>query len=595
MKQKIKAKKGFTLIEVVVGTAIAAILIVGVLSSYSILTTNIKVARQQTILSSLTANYLEIVKNLPYSQIGTVNGNPSGTLADSGNPISTTIEGLQFRVYYEVTYIDDPADGTVVAGTDVAPNDYKQVKMSILNVSTNKTTWYLTNVSPKGLENTTNAGAIWVKVFDATGQPVSGASVHIENLALNPDIQLDRQTDSAGNWVEVGLPASANNYHIVVTKAGMSTDQTYPITVANPNPTKPDSTVVNGTVTQISFAIDLLSNLTIRTLDQNCQDLSGINMNVRGAKQIGNSPVIYKFNNNYSSVAGQIVLSNIEWDTYTPTMLTGQNYTVYGTSPIQQIIVLPGTNQTFTIVLGPLSTNSILVIVKDAATGAALEGAALHLKKSTSQEYFGATGGSVWLQKDWTGGSGQVLFTNQTKYFVDDGNVNINSAPTGLRLKKTGGNYALSGNLESSTFDTQLANNNFSTISWEPTSQIASTAVKFQIASNNDNLTWNFKGPDGTASTYYTVPGTSVNPLHDNNRYFRYKAFLTTTNNKKTPVLTSLQINYVTGCGLPGQAVFPGLNSGQYDLDVALAGYATKVISNMNINGNQTLEVLMSP
>src|SRR4051812_46751163 len=105
MKQKLK--KGFTLIEVVVGTAIAGLLIVGVLSSYQILAKNIKVARQQTILSSLTANYLEIVKNLPYSKVGTVNGNPTGTLADSANPISTTIEGQQFRIYYEVTYIDD--------------------------------------------------------------------------------------------------------------------------------------------------------------------------------------------------------------------------------------------------------------------------------------------------------------------------------------------------------------------------------------------------------------------------------------------------------------------------------------------------------
>ena len=541
------------------------------------------------------ANYLEIIKNLPYSKVGTVNGNPPGTLADASNPIMTSVEGQQFKVYYEVTYIDDPADGTIVAGTDAAPNDYKQVKMSILNVATNKTTYYLTNVSPLGLENTTNAGALWIKVFDASGQPISGASVHIENLALNPDIVLDRESDSSGNWVEVGLPASANNYHIVVTKSGYSSEQTYPITQANPNPTKPDSTVVNGTVTQISFAIDLLSNLTIRTLDQNCQPLNGVNMNVTGAKTIGLNPIIYKFNNNYSSAAGQIALTNIEWDTYTPTLLTGQNYTVYGTSPIQQITVLPNSSQIFTIVLGPQTTNSILVIVKDSATGSALQGASVHIKKSTGEEYFGATEGSVWLQKDWTGGPGQALFTDISRYFVDDGNVDTNSVPTGLRLKKTGGNYALSGNLESSTFDTQINNNNFTTISWEPTSQIASTSLKFQIASNNDNATWNYKGPDGTAASYYTVPGTTINSVHDNNRYFRYKVFLATTNNKKTPVLSSAQINYVSGCGLPGQSVFTGLNGGSYDLDITLAGYTTKIITNLNINGNQILQVIMTP
>jgi len=255
--------------EMVVGIAIAAILISGVLASYNVLARNVKVARQATILSSLAANYLEVIKNLPYSRVGTINGNPSGTLADSSNPIVTTIEGQQYRIYYEVTYMDDPADGTIVAGTDTAPNDYKQVKMSILNVATNVTTYYLTNVSPQGLENLSNAGAIWVKVFDASGNPVSGANIHIENLSLNPDIILDRQSDASGNWIEVGLPDSVNGYHIVVTKSGYSTDQTYPITQGNPNPIKADATVNNGVVTQVSFAIDLLSNLTIRTLDQN--------------------------------------------------------------------------------------------------------------------------------------------------------------------------------------------------------------------------------------------------------------------------------------------------------------------------------------
>lgn len=292
IRNKPKSDSGFTLIEAVAGVAIAGLIMVGVLASYSILAKNVKVARQQTILSSLAANYLEVIKNLPYSKVGTINGNPPGTLADASNPINATVEGQQYKVYYEVTYIDDPADGTIIAGTDVAPNDYKQIKMSILNVATNKTNYYLTNVSPLGLENTTNAGAIWIKVFNANGDPVDGASVHIENLALNPDIVLNRETDSSGNWVEVGLPASAHNYHIVVTKAGYSTEQTYPITGPNPNPTKPDLTVANGTVTQVSFAIDLLSNLTIKTLDQNCQPLNGVNMNVRGAKTIGLNPII---------------------------------------------------------------------------------------------------------------------------------------------------------------------------------------------------------------------------------------------------------------------------------------------------------------
>jgi prepilin-type N-terminal cleavage/methylation domain-containing protein len=588
---------GFTIIEVMVSVAIFALLAMGAIGAVAALQQSVKAAREKTELASLVAADLEIVRNLPYVSVGTVNGNPSGSLPDLNNPKSITIEGRNYSIYYEVTYYDDPADGTALLSTDTAPADYKQVKMFIKNNGTGNVTTILTNVSPKGLEGVQSAGALLLKVFNAQGQPVSGASIHITNTALTPNIILDRTTDSSGNWVEVGLPPSVNGYHITVTKTGYSSDQTYPITPQNPNPIKPDATVLVGQVTQVSFAIDLVANLTIKTLDQKCQNLNGVGVNVSGTKLIGTNPNVLKFNQNFSSVNGQIALTNIEWDTYIPALLAGQGLMVYGTSPIQQIDVLPGTSQTFTLVLGPQTTNSFLVIVKDAATGAALEGAQVHLQKggSNAQDYYGITGGSVLNQIDWTGGSGQADFTNTTQYFVDDGNVDINSIPTGLRLKKTAGDYASSGWLESSTFDTGANTTNYTTLTWAPSSQDPATTLKFQIAANNDNATWNYLGPDGTAGTYYTVSGSNISSALDNSRYARYRVFLSTTDTKSTPILTSVNINYVSGCFSPGQSIFTSLTSGNnYNLDVSLSGYQTYTNSSFTINGNQTLEVLLS-
>ena len=599
---------GFTLIELVVGVAVMTILLAGVLGATSSIVRSAKVAREKTILNSLVSADLEIVRNLPYSQIGTVNGNPTGALADASNPKSITSEGRSYQIYYEVTYLDDPADGTVLSSpADTAPNDYKQVKMFVREVASGKVTSILTNFSPKGLEGLVNAGALVITVFDAAGQPVPNASVHIENLAINPDIVLDRTTDSSGRWIEVGLPVWVNGYHIVATKTGYSTDQTYPITAQNPNPIKPDSTIANGTVTQVSFAIDLLSNLTIKTVNQFCQSISGVGINVRGAKTIGTSPTVYKFDNNYTSSGGQVQLSNIEWDTYTPVLQAGEPYTIYGTSPAQQVTVLPNTTQTFTFVLGAATTNSLRVIVKDAATGAPIEGAAVHLQKggSVPQDYYATTGGSVWSQADWSGGSGQTSWLPQPpnrvdKYASDDGNIDSNSAPTGMRLRKTSGKYALSGMAESSTFDTGTGASNFTTITWEPTSQNPATTLKFQIATSNDPAhTWvnaDFKGPDGTSGSYYTVSGTTINSVHDNNQYMRYRVYESTTDDKKTPVLTSLLVNYVSGCFTPGQVEFPGLTSGNnYDMDISIVGYQTYTENNFQINGNIVKEILMSP
>ncbi len=584
-----------------VTVVIFAILASAMLGTFILLNRTTRLAREKIVLSSLVNDYMEIVRNMPYSQVGTVNGNPHGNLPDFTNAFSSKIEGTTYKVYYEVTYIDDPADGTILAGTDSAPDDYKQVKMDILNTTTGIVTNVVTTVVPKGLEGTINAGALLLKVFDSQGNPVSGANFHITYPTTTPTIILDRQSDLSGQWIEVGLPASVNNYRIVVTKNGYSTDQTYPVTAANRNPTKPDATIVNGVVTSISFSIDTLANLNIKTLDSICQPLSGVNVNVAGAKLIGTSPNVYKFNQNFSSAAGLIGLSNIEWDTYTPTLLAGQSWIVRGTSPIQQIDVLPGTTQTFTMILGTNSTpNSLLIVVKDSASHTALENAVVHLQKggSTPQDYYATTGGSVWQQNSWTGGAGQASWSTSTPamYFQDDGNIDINSAPTGVRLRKTGGNYASSGWLESGTFDTGTSATNYTIISWQPASQSLGTSLQFQVAANNDNTTWNYIGPDGTSATYFTTPGTDMGSALDNKRYIRYKAFLSSTNNSKTAVLTSVSLNFVTGCFTPGQVIFSDLTAGQnYNLDVSLSGYQTQTISSVNINGNQSLEIDLSP
>ena len=190
---------------------------------------------------------------------------------------------------------------------------------------------------------------------------------------------------------------------------------------------------------------------------------------------------------------------------------------------------------------------------------------------------------------------GQDMFVNTDEYFTQDGNIDTSVAPTGLRLVQSSGSYVATGSLESSTFDTGGVST-FTTISWEPTSQNPQTELKFQVASNTDNLTWNYIGPDGTAATYYTVPGTNLHASHDGHQYIRYKAFLSTNDSSQTPVLTSVGINYVSGCFTPGQAVFPNVSGGSgYDLDISLSGYQSYSETNFTINGNLVTEVLLTP
>ncbi len=189
--------------------------LVGILGSYTALTRSVKAGREKVTLASLAANYLEVVRNLPYSQIGTTNGNPSGALPDQTNAVSKTIESRTYQIYYEVTNVHDPADP--VAGNPT----YKQVKMFIRNSGTGQITNFVTTVSPRNAVTNPNTGALQVQVIDANGEPVPDAQVHIENTALTPDVLLDRTSDAAGLWTEIGLTASVNGYHIVATKVGL--------------------------------------------------------------------------------------------------------------------------------------------------------------------------------------------------------------------------------------------------------------------------------------------------------------------------------------------------------------------------------------
>jgi len=595
MKIKIKTQRGFSLVEIIVVIGIMAILSSAIYGFFVAMRSAISNYREKVVISSLADQYLEIARNLPYSDIGTISGNPNGGLPDLPNPKTITVDNRDYQVYYAISYVDDPADGTFLLGTDFSPQDYKQVKLYVKNTLTNSLNYFLTNIAPEGVEGLGTGGALHIKVFDSVGQPVPGATIHITNSSISPAIDLTRTADSNGLWLEVGLTASANSYHISAYKSGYSTDQTHPSTTENPNPVKPDSTVSVGEITTVSFSIDKTSDLTFQTLSQACQALGNISLQVRGSKIIGTSPDVYKFDNSYNSGSyGQVTLSDIEWDNYSPTILSSL-YMIYGSAPDQQITVLPNTEQTFSLMLGPKTDNSLLITVKDSSTPTALEG--VNLELSSSGAFYNQTkitGGSAWLQQSWSGGADQDDFEDQTKYYSDDGNVSTSETPEALRLIKTGGDYATSGYLISSTFDTGTDQTEYSTLTWQPTSQDPSTSIKFQIAANNDNLTWNFSGPDGSSDTYYQTPGQAISSSNNSRRYVRYKVFLATEDTAKTPALTSVNLNYVSGCFTPGQAMFAGLQSAEdYQITATANGYVEKTISDIIIEGYNNLQILL--
>jgi hypothetical protein len=86
---------------------------------------------------------------------------------------------------------------------------------------------------------------------------------------------------------------------------------------------------------------------------------------------------------------------------------------------------------------------------------------------------------------------------------------------------------------------------NWSTLSWTATAA-GNTSVKFQAAaSNSANGPFNFVGPDGTVSTFFTSSGASLAQFNGF-RYLKYEALLGTTDRTQAPTLNDVTVCFLT-------------------------------------------------
>ncbi len=566
-------------------------------SGYTVMMKAIAVSRSRLTQSALANEKIEIINNLPYDSVGIVSGVPAGLILGTE---SISRGGSTYTINTIVRNIDDPFDGVIDgAPDDLAPIDYKLVEVQVTCTSCSNP--YLISstarIAPPEIETATTNGLLLIRAFDATGTALAGANVHMQNAATGPTITVDDTTDSLGELRILGLPPATQLYQVSVTKSGYSTDQTLTVGAAgNPNPVKPHSTITSSNTTQVSFAIDRTSTLNVRTSDSACIAIPSIAYNLKGAKIIGTTPTVYKYNQNLNSGgSGLNTLTPIEWDTYTATLAT-TSYTIAGTIPLMGTLVSPNTSTDLRVVLAPRVDRNLLVTVVSGTTGLPLSDASVRLRKG-AYDVTKTTGLGTTNQTSWSGGSGQATFTDITKYFSQDNNIAINNPAGDLKLLNVSGSYVASGDLTSSTFDTGSAND-YQTLSWSPSTQPAQTGtnpVRFQIATNNDNATWDFKGPDGTSGTYYTTPGTSIASVHDGDQYLRYKVLLQTSNSAYTPTISDISFTYTSSCIPPGQVLFTGRGSGNHTLTVSKTGYASQTITvAMSVN-EKTQTVTLVP
>ncbi len=255
--------RGMTLVDVIVGIALVVVVFVGI---FGLLRASLQVsglAKLKAAATEIAESQMEYIRSLEYDEIGTSGGIPSGIIPQNA---TSTNAGMVFAIRTYIVYVDDAADGIGAADTTGITTDYKLAKVTVSYQAANqqRQITVLSNISPDGIETTTGGGTIRVSVVNAVGSPVSGASVRITNPSASPAIDFTTFSDVSGAVLLPGAPTSTD-YRISASKSGYSTSTTYARDATNVNPTPGYLTVVGGSTTSGTFAIDTLATLILRT------------------------------------------------------------------------------------------------------------------------------------------------------------------------------------------------------------------------------------------------------------------------------------------------------------------------------------------
>lgn len=424
---------GFTLVETLVGASIFVILALSGYKAFGVLMDAVSASQAKIAGTTLANEKFEIMRNLPYTDVGILGGLPVGKIQRTEN---ITRDNFSFVVETTIRSVDDTFDGTIGGNpSDTSPADYKLVDLDIscptckifspLN--------FTTLVAPHALETASTNGALFIRVFDSSGVGVPSASVHIVNTQTNPDTIIDEITDNTG-WLRiVDAPVGTNAYNIIVTKAGYTEDQTYPIGgVAGVDPIIRDSTVVLQQVTQTSLTIDRVSILNISTIDSVCAPLPSIGFSLTGTKIIGNPSVLkYPTQNLNTDSTGNYLIQDLEWDTY-KTSLYSPSYDLAGSSLPLTFTINPNENKILELVTVPHIEKALLVSVTD-SLGNAIDGASVRLQKTPFDETKNTndTGCNTPGQVFWNGlSSGIYTLTVSKEGFQTYTNNSLNVSPS---------------------------------------------------------------------------------------------------------------------------------------------------------------------
>ncbi|MDB5175660.1 MAG: hypothetical protein JWM81_518 [Candidatus Saccharibacteria bacterium] len=335
-------ERGFTLVELVVGITILSMASIGFFGLLISLTQSALVAKRQAVALTMATSQMEYLKSLPYNNLAVVGG---AIPATSPLPAQSTkvTNGEKYITKTSISYADDSFDGcgsyptlalktqycrnypapASAPATDTNPADYKDVSVVVTDESGLVLASVDTNISALVAETASNTGAIFVRVVDASGNPVEQSAVNITNTATTPAVNVNDTTDQNGIVIFYGLPPSTASYRYVITA---SADQYSTLTTIAPSgslqPTYPSQNLIAQNSSFVTMAIypQGQNSLIIETTDTSGAPLTNAKVYVKGGykKYTGTVDTTYYYDTltpsdtrPVSNASGLAVLNNL--------------------------------------------------------------------------------------------------------------------------------------------------------------------------------------------------------------------------------------------------------------------------------------------
>ncbi|OGI28777.1 MAG: hypothetical protein A2420_05675 [Candidatus Moranbacteria bacterium RIFOXYC1_FULL_44_13] len=386
LRDKLDIKKGFSILEVVATVFIFSIVTISIYGSFSGGLRSLAQSKHRIAATQLANEKMEVIRNLPYSQVGTESGVPSGSLLQEE---TVWRSNQKFNVRTTIVYVDDSLDG-IEGGEpdDEIPLDYKEARVEVdwgSGGSTNNVV-LVSRFVPDGVETDSGGGTLRLNVIDSTGEGVSGVSTHIVNNSTDPAIDLPEETDSSGSILLPGMPAADRTYEISVSKneyESISTLPPYPTT--SYAPTDIHGSVVEGALNSKVIILDKVGAINITTRDLNGNVVPNMNFNLEGGRILGltmTSPKVSVFGYDQdvaTDSGGNLSLSAMSPGNYTVSFV-GPGYTLIGTeAPLFPFYLYPAQVLSVTLLVADNSVNSLIVTVKNSLSDDSVSGASVRL------------------------------------------------------------------------------------------------------------------------------------------------------------------------------------------------------------------------